>query len=283
MRSTSETEGLTVYLAMALIPACVLCIFYIYPLLRILIISFTEPSVGFGNYVDIASSSVIRKVIGTTLWICSLSTLVALFFGYLLSYAILHASPGWQRWMVTAVLLSFWVSILIRAFAWIALLQTRGIVNEAMQSIGLTDAPVQLIRNQIGVVIGMVHYLIPTAVMPLLASMRNIDDRYVMAARGLGSSPFHAFRKIYFPLTLPGVFSAGILVFIFSIGFYVTPALLGGGRVTMLAEYIAVQVSHTLAWGQGTALAASILAMVLILLIVMARIANFKKMFGAVK
>ncbi len=266
---------------MALLPIVVLCVFYFYPLLRVLTISFTEPTLGLENYRDIFSSSAVRRVLKTTLWICTIASAVSLLFGYLLAYAIVHASTRWQSWMLLAVLLSFWVSVLIRAFAWIALLQTRGLVNETLQFMGLIDEPIRFIRNTFGVILGMVHYMIPYAVLPLMANMRTIDTRYVPAARGLGASPFGAFWRVFLPLSLPGLISASILVFIFSIGFYITPALLGGGRSTMLAEYIALQVNETLAWGQGTALASSMLFVVFAMLLALGRIVKFRNMFGA--
>ncbi|KUF09925.1 ABC transporter permease [Pseudoponticoccus marisrubri] len=267
--------------AMALLPIVVLCVFYFYPLMRVLTISVTEPEFGLGNYRDIFTSSAVRRVVQTTLWICVVSSVVSLFFGYLLAYAIVHAAPSWQSWMLLAVLLSFWVSVLIRTFSWIALLQTRGLVNETLQVIGLIDEPIRFIRNPFGVILGMVHYMIPYAVLPLMANMRTIDTRYVPAARGLGASPFGAFWRVFLPLSLPGLISASILVFIFSIGFYITPALLGGGRSTMVAEYIALQVNETLAWGQGTALASSMLILVFAMLVVLGRIVKFRTMFGA--
>lgn len=270
-----------VYWALALAPLLVLCVFYLYPLSRVLVISFTEPTPGLDNYRHIWNSSAVWSVLSTTAWICMVSSVISIALGYLLAYAILHVSGRWQSWMLLIVLLSFWVSILIRAFSWIALLQTRGVLNEALIAIGMIDSPIPFIRNQLGVVIGMVHYMIPYAVLPLMANMRTIDGRYVPAARGLGATPFQAFYKVYLPLSTPGLISASILVFIFSIGFYITPALLGGGRVTMVAEYIALQINETLAWGQGTALASSMLAVVFLLLMLLGRIFQFRKLFGA--
>lgn len=280
-RQASKSPGQAIYLALAFVPLAVLAVFYLYPLSRVIIISISEPQIGLDNYVRVFSSSVVRLILWTTLWVCTTTTVISLVLGYLLAYGILHAPARWQRWMLVAVLLSFWVSILIRAFSWLTLLQTRGVINEALLAVGIIDSPLQLIRNHLGVVIGMVHYLLPMAVLPLLANMRGIDGSFVRAARSLGASPLYAFRKVYFPLTAPGLISAGILVFIFSLGFYITPALLGGGRVTMLAEYIALQIQQTLAWGQGTALATLILFTVLGLLVLLARVAGFQKLFGA--
>lgn len=269
------------YWMLALVPLAALSVFYLYPLLRVLLISVTEPAAGLGNYREILASPVVRGVLGTTAWICAVTSAVSLALGYLLAYAILHVRGRWQTWMLVIVLLSFWVSILIRAFSWIALLSSRGLVNEALLALGLIDDPIAFIRNELGVMIGMVHYMIPYAVLPLMANMRTIDPRLVPAARSLGAAPLAAFARVYLPLSLPGLVSAGILVLIFSIGFYVTPALLGGGRVTMVAEYIALQVNETLAWGQGTALASSMLVVVFLLLLLLGRVFRFRQLFGA--
>ncbi|WP_108661113.1 ABC transporter permease [Acuticoccus kandeliae] len=269
------------YWFLTLAPFIILLIFYIYPLSRVLTISVTEPTFGLGNYVGIFKSSAVWRVVGTTAWICVITSAITLVLGYLLAYAIVHVSGRWQSIMMLGVLLSFWVSILIRAFAWITLLQTRGLVNETLIALGIITQPIPFIRNELGVVIGMVHYMIPYAALPLIASMRGIDRRLVPAARGLGASPLEAFARVYLPLSMPGLISAGILVFIFSLGFYITPALLGGGRVTMVAEYIALQVNETLAWGMGTALASSLLIIVFLMIIVLGRVVKFRQLFGA--
>lgn len=280
-RRTIGLSSSLAYVLLAVVPLLVLTVFYLYPLTRVLLISFTEPEIGLGNYRHVFGSSVVRNVLSTTAWLCTISSVLSIAVGYLLAYVITHISGRWQRWMIMIVLLSFWVSILIRAFSWIALLQTRGVINTWLIAAGVIDQPIPLIRNELGVVIGMVHYMIPFAVLPLLANMRTIDPRYVLAARGLGASPFRAFYSVFLPLSLPGLISASILVFIFSIGFYVTPALLGGGRVTMVAEYIALQINETLAWGQGTALASSLLAVVFVLMLILGRVFKFRKLFGA--
>jgi putative spermidine/putrescine transport system permease protein len=146
--------------------------------------------------------------------------------------------------------------------------------------LGLITEPLPLVRNEFGVILGMVHYMIPYAVLPLYANMQGIDQRLVLAARGLGASPVRTFRKIFLPLTIPGIVSAGILVFIFALGFYITPALLGGGKTIMLAEYISIQIIDTLNWGAGTMLATTLLLTVVLLLYLLARFANLREIFG---
>jgi putative spermidine/putrescine transport system permease protein len=137
-----------------------------------------------------------------------------------------------------------------------------------------------LIRNELGVVIGMVHYMIPYAALPLYANMKGIDPRLVPAARGLGASPMQAFLKVFLPMSLPGLVSAAILTFIFSLGFYVTPALLGGGKTIMIAEYIAVQITETLNWGLGAMLATTLLLAIFALLAVLSFFLDLRKVFG---
>ena len=261
-------------------PLILLTLFYFYPLAKVLIISVTEPTPGLNNYAKLTSSGAIQRIIWTTVRICVLTTLIALVLGYLIAYTARHVSPAHGDWILFFVLLAFWLSVLIRAFAWLTLLQSRGVVNTVLINLGLISSPLALVRNELGVVIGMAHYMIPYAVLPIYANMRGIDPRLVPAARGLGATPWTAFRRVYLPLTLPGVLSAAILVFIFSLGFYITPALLGGGKTIMIAEYIALQISDTLDWGTGTMLAATLLVAVLAILAVMARFVDLRQVFG---
>jgi putative spermidine/putrescine transport system permease protein len=179
------------------------------------------------------------------------------------------------------VLLTFWLSVLVRAFAWVMILRPEGPVNGALLALGLVERPVQLVRNEIGVVIGMVHYMLPYAVLPLYANMQGIDRRLVAAARGLGASPFTAFRRVFLPLNRPGIVGAGLLVFVFSLGFYITPAILGGGRTTMIAEYIGIQIQATLRWGLATMLASTLLVTVFLMIALMSRVVSLRKLFGA--
>jgi putative spermidine/putrescine transport system permease protein len=269
-----------VYLVLLVVPLILLAGFYLYPLSRVLWLSVTVPTPGLGNFEHLLTSSAIQRVIWTTVQICVLTTALALLIGYAVAYAAVHLR-GWRgEVFLFCVLLSFWLSVLIRAFAWLTLLQSRGVVNTALMELGFIDAPLSLIRNEFGVVLGMVHYMIPYATLPLYANMKGIDPRLVPAARGLGAGPVQAFVKVYLPMSLPGLISAGILTFIFSLGFYVTPALLGGGKTIMIAEYIAVQINDTLNWGLGSMLATTLLLSILVLLAVMAIFVDLRKVFG---
>ena len=261
----------TAYWVMVLIPAGFLASLYLTPVVHVMVRSVTEPVFGFGNYAIILENKAIQTVLGKTAYICFITTALTLTLGYIVSYAMVQAPPREQRLMFFLVVLSFWISVLIRTFAWIAVLQPRGLLNDALIGLGLIDQPLRLVRNDIGVIIGMVHYMLPYAILPLFANMQTIDKSLVPAARMLGASPTRAFFTVFLPLSLPGVAGAAILVTIFSSGFYITPALLGGGKVVMVAEYISVQMQETLKWGLATSLATCLMLVVLTLAIVMSR------------
>lgn len=269
-----------VYWLLLAAPVFLLAFLYLYPLSKVLWLSVTVPTPGFGNFAKLYTSDAIRHIVWTTARLSAITTVISLLLGYAIAYAVLHVRQRHAELLLFFVLLSFWLSVLIRAFAWLTLLQNRGLVNTLLLDWGLIDAPVTLVRNEFGVVLGMVHYMIPFAVLPLYANMKGIDPRLVPAARGLGATPGEAFFKVYLPMSVPGLISAGILVFVFSLGFYVTPALLGGGKTIMIAEYIAVQITDTLNWGLGTMLATSLLLTVFGLLAVMSFFVDLRKVFG---
>jgi len=254
---------------------------YFFPLAKVLWISVTEPVPGLGNYAKLITSESVHKVLIVTLRICVITTAVTLVLGYVLSYAMVQAKGAWLRGLTFFVLLPLWISVLVRAFSWVTLLRSNGVINQALLSAGVIAEPLTLLRNEFGVIVGMVHYMVPFAVLPLYSNMRGIDLRLIAAARLLGASPWRAFRRIFLPLSRPGVVASGVLVFIFSMGFYVTPALLGGGRVFMIAEYIGVQITQTINWGLGTMLATLLLVSILAIMAALGRIVDMRKLFGA--
>ena len=259
----------------------VLLVFYVAPLLNVLWISVTDPVPGLGNYAKLLQSPAMQRVLWTTLRIAAVTSTVALLLGYLIAYVMLNATPRHRLWISAFVLVPFWVSVLVRAFAWLTLLRTQGLVNDGLIAVGLIDQPLSLVRNEFGVLIGMVHYMVPYAVFPLFANMRGIDTRLVPAARSLGAGPLRAFVTIFLPLSLPGIVAAGVLTFILSLGFLVTPAILGGGKVVMISEYVRLQIFQTIRWGVGTMMASVLLLTVLVLLAALSRIVNMRTLFGA--
>ncbi len=265
-----------------LLPAFLLMtVLYVAPILQVLAISVTEPTLGAQNYNRLLTNAGVQRVVWTTLRIGLLTTALALLLGYALAYVIALARPAAQRWWLLGVLLPLWISVLVRAFAWVTLLRRQGLLNQGLQATGLIDAPLPLVWNEFGVVVGMVHYMVPYAVLPMLASMREIDPRLLAAARGLGASRGTVFGRVFLPLSLPGVVAAAVLVFIFSLGFYITPAILGGGKTLMAAEWIKLQILDLVRWGMGAMLATVLVAAILATLAVFSRVVDLRRLFGA--
>jgi putative spermidine/putrescine transport system permease protein len=257
-----------------------LCALYLAPLANVLWISVTDPQPGLGNYERLLNSEPLQRVLWSTFRIAGLTTLLTLLLGYLVAYTMAHAGPRHRLWITAFVIVPFWVSVLVRAFAWLTLLRTEGLVNAALTSHGLIETPLALVHNELGVLIGMVHYMVPYAVLPLYANMQGIDNRFVAASRSLGAGPTMTFLRVYLPLSMPGVVAAGVLVFILSLGFLVTPAILGGGKVVMIAEYVRVQILQTVRWGVGAMMASVLLVTVMFLLAALSRAINLRKLFG---
>ena len=280
MRVASRRAGTVHWLLIA--PALGLILaFYVAPLLKILALSFLDPTPGLQNYRLLFTSGAIERILWTTTRICALTTGLTLVGGYAIAYALVHAGERQRQWMLFCVLLPFWLSVLVRAFAWIMLLRREGAVNSTLLALGVIDSPLALVRNEFGVIVGMVHYMLPYAILPLYANMQGIDRRLVAAARGLGAKPFGAFRRVFLPLSMPGIIGALVLVFIFSLGFYITPAILGGGKTVMIAEYIATNILDNIRWGLATMLASTLLATVFLLLALMWRVVDLRKLLGA--
>ncbi|MFT6773382.1 MAG: putative spermidine/putrescine transport system permease protein [Paracoccaceae bacterium] len=266
----------TRYWLLALPALLVMVIFYIWPLVNIWAISVTEPTLGLGNYAKLADSSPVKISFGITFRIAAITTAGCLILGYIVAYSIANTARSWKPLMIALLLLPFWVSVLIRSFAWIVLLGRSGIVNDTLIGTGVIDTPLRLMHNELGVLIAMIHVMLPFAVLPMMANMRGIDGAYVRAARGLGAGEWTAFRQVYFPQTLPGVMSGALLVFVLSLGFYITPALLGGGRVLMISEYITYQIQEFLNWGLGSALSVALLVATALALVIAARFVNLR-------
>ncbi|QBR02076.1 ABC transporter permease [Paraburkholderia pallida] len=258
-----------------------LAVLYLFPLLRVLWLSFSVPQPGLQNYARFIDNASVHRVLWTTLRICSMTTVISVALGYAIAFAMVHVGPRQRMALFFGLLVPFWASVLIRAFSWLFLLGEQGLVNNTLMALGMTDEPLQLMRNPFGVVVGMVHFMIPYAVLPLYSNMKGIDPQLARASQGLGASAFLTFRKVYFPQTLPGIYGAGLLVFIFSLGFYVTPVILGGGRTVMVAEYISTQILQLVNWGSGAALASVLLMAIVAVLVALSRFINLRELFGA--
>ncbi|TDN59155.1 ABC transporter permease [Paraburkholderia sp. BL10I2N1] len=210
-------------------------------------------------------ASAYQEVFKRTFVISGLVTLAALLLGYPLAYWISSLPAGKANLLMILVLLPFWTSILVRISAWIVILQGSGLVNKALLSLDLISSPLTLLFNRTGVLVSMTHILLPFMILPLYSVMKSVPASYTKAAISLGSHPFGAFWKVYFPQTLPGVGAGGLLVFITALGYYITPALLGGAGDQMVSYYIAYFTNVALNWGMACALGAVLLLVTLIL------------------
>lgn len=259
------------YVLLIALPSIFLLVFYVLPVLNVLLLSVSDPQPGLKNYQSIFENTTLHRVFWNTAKISILTTIITVAMGYMVSFGLINMRERERNIVLLVVLASFWLSALIRAYAWIAILGTSGLINETLSALGVVERPLQMVRNELGVVIGMVHYMIPYAVLPLYANMSGIDMTTTRAARALGATKWRSFWWVFFPQSMPGVAGASILVFIFSLGFYITPAVLGGGRVVMLAQYIAQQISETLRWGLAATLSTVLVLVVLVLTVWMSR------------
>jgi putative spermidine/putrescine transport system permease protein len=221
-----------------------------------------------------AAEAIYLLVLGRTFSIAGLVALITLVLGYPVAYLISTGSPRVAALLTLFVLLPFWTSLLVHTAAWIVLLQEQGLINKALVALGMIEQPVRLIFNRIGVVITMVHVLLPFMVLPLAAVMRGVKPDTVRAARSLGAPSWTAFRRVYFPQTLPGVQAGVLLVFISAIGYYITPALVGGADDQMLASFIAFYTTETVNWGLAAALGVVLLVATIVLWAAYARVAS---------
>jgi ABC-type spermidine/putrescine transport system permease subunit I len=233
----------------------------------------------WANYERIFQSQLYIKTFIVTLKISFAVVIICMLLGYPLCYWLSQLRPRTAGILMVFVLLPFWTSVLVRTYAWLVLLQRNGIINDTLLAIGFIDEPLQLAHNLTGSIIGMVHVMLPFLVLPLYASMRTIDTDLVRAAIGLGSTPRQAFWRIFFPMSLPGFFAGTVLVFVLSLGFYVTPALLGGGRVQMLAQRIESTITIYSNWGAASALGVVLLILALLMIWAANRAFGLDKLF----
>ncbi len=220
------------------------------------------------------------KLLKRTMWLSSLITLLTIVLGYPIAYLLATLKTRTSNLLMILVLLPFWTSLLVRTSAWIALLQREGVVNDFLVTLGFIgdDGRLAMIHNQVGTVVAMTHILLPFMILPLFSVMKTISPTYVRAARSMGATSFTAFRRVYFPNTVAGIGAGGILVFILAIGYYITPALVGGTSGTLLSNFIAYHISTSLNWGLAAALGTILLMVVLVLYILYDKIVGIDNM-----
>lgn len=215
------------------------------------------------------------RVFSTTFQVSLFTTLICILIGYPLAYFLALLPKRWVGIFMLAVLLPFWTSLLVRTYAWLVLLQKQGLLNEFAMHIGLWDSPVKLVHNMTGTLIGMAHIMLPFLVLPLYGAMKKIDQDMMYAAANLGASPVKAFWQVYFPLSLSGMVAGSLIVFVLCLGFYVTPAVLGGGRVVMVSTQITSILENQFDWGAASALGVVLLFATFLVLYIAARVFKF--------
>lgn len=251
--------------------------FFLVPLGYMVVRSLTDPSPV--NYLRFNESPVYLWSLWTTIWMSGAVTATCLVLGYPYAYAMSRSTGRMLLLLSVIVLLPFWSSLLVRTYAWTVLLRDTGIINQILLWTGLVSEPITFMGTKTAVIVGMSHVLLPFMVLPILASMQRFDRDLDLAASGLGARPFTAFRRVFLPLTLPGVLAGSILVFVLSVGFYITPAVLGG-RIAFFSMLIVAQISKLLDFGFGSTLGVVLLCVVLAILSIGSRFVPLVDLFA---
>lgn len=271
----TATQRRHVATAALLLPALLfLACFFIVPMLILFKLSVTAKEGPLWAYAEILGNPVYLKVFWNTLVVAVVVTAISVVLAYPTAY-MLTLLKGWAlTFAVYGVLFPLWISVLIRTFSWILLLEKNGPVNRMLVSAGVVDGPVQFLFNNTGVLIGMIHVLLPYAILPIYANMLRIDGRLLLASDGLAASPWMTFRRVYLPLSMPGMGAGAVFVFLLSLGFFITPALLGGISNLTVAMLIELLVNEQLIWPLAAAASFLLLGAIAALMAVASRFVN---------
>jgi putative spermidine/putrescine transport system permease protein len=278
--------------ALLLTPCLIwICFFFLAPLVLMCWRSLASEGFSLEPYTTLFTSPLYTKVMLTTVKTASIATIGALVLAYPIAYVLTPSLPspasgggkGWGKLrglILVFVLIPYWVDIIVRSFSWLILLGDNGIVNKALIGLGIVSTPLQLLYNPFSVLLAMVQILLPLTTVTLFGAMLRIDRTLMAAAKIHGASEWRAFRTVFFPLSLPGVYGAGLLVFVLALGFYVTPALLGSPRETMIAQTIMVEASQLLDWPQASAAGAVLLVITTAIAAIYNRYFSLDRLWG---
>jgi ABC-type spermidine/putrescine transport system permease subunit I len=261
--------------------AAFLTVFYLVPVI-VMLVQSTGKAYDFKPFADVFSSTIALRIFWQTVRLAVISTLVTFLLAYPLAFFIASCRPLAANILLAVVMLPFWTSILIRSYAWMVLLGRQGVLNGLMQWLGITSEPIKLLNTSFAVYIGMIHILLPFMILPIYGSLKALDGRLVAAAENLGAGTVSVFRYVIFPLSLPGVMAGSVLVFVLALGFYITPALLGGPTDMTISMMVAEQVD-LYRWDFAAALATVLLITTMLIIFVVSRIISFEKLVGGVK
>jgi len=280
-RSLRETRRRQIRLVALAIPLIVfLIIVYGWPIIGFLSRSFLDPTLTAKHWQDVTSSSAAIRIVLITFRIATTVTLSCLVLGYPVAYLLSSINSRVGNLLMILVLVPFWTSILVRTYSWMVILGNSGLINNILTGLHLISAPLPLLFNSFSVHVGMIHILLPFMILTLYSVMRGIDRNLLRAAQNLGASPWSAFWRIFVPLSLPGVFSGCVLVFILALGFYITPQLLGGPTDYMVSMFMYVQVTELLDWGYAALLALILLVVTVVIFALFSRFMKLDRIYG---
>ena len=282
LRVAERRQSLMV-LALTLPAIIAVCLVIVIPVGWLFSLSFLDSNgdLSLVNYEKMIAYKSYLRVFKTTFNVSFLTTFLCIVIGYPLAYFLSQIPRKYVGLFMLTVLLPFWTSLLVRTYAWLVMLQRNGLINNFAIDLGIWDAPVKLAHNLNGTLIGMVHIMLPFLVLPLYAAMRRIDRHALQAAANLGATPVQAFWQIFVPLSLPGVVAGSLIVFVLCLGFYVTPAVLGGGKVILVSMQITAILEDQFNWGAASALGVVLLVSTFAVLLLASRFLKLDSvMFG---
>ena len=280
----AERRQSLMVLALTLPAIIAVCLVIVIPVGWLFSLSFLDSNgdLSLVNYEKMIAYKSYLRVFKTTFNVSFLTTFLCIVIGYPLAYFLSQIPRKYVGLFMLTVLLPFWTSLLVRTYAWLVMLQRNGLINNFAIDLGIWDAPVKLAHNLNGTLIGMVHIMLPFLVLPLYAAMRRIDRHALQAAANLGATPVQAFWQIFVPLSLPGVVAGSLIVFVLCLGFYVTPAVLGGGKVILVSMQITAILEDQFNWGAASALGVVLLVSTFAVLLLASRFLKLDSvMFGS--
>ena len=259
-----------------------LVVFYLYPLLNLFPESvFGEGGLTLKHFHRFFSVPLYSRILIRTIRISFIVTVICFGVGYPVAYFLAEIkNPKIAAGLLVCVLLPFWTSILVRTYAWVVLFQSRGLINSFLLRTHLVEKPVDLLYNEFAVIVGMVHVLLPFMILPIYSVLRNLDRSLIRAARNLGATFFWTFIMVIFPLSLPGVGAGAMFVFILALGFYITPAVLGGARTLMISTLIDQQINRLFNWDFAAAIAVVLLIVTIAMIIVFNKVVGLERIYS---
>lgn len=276
----SDRRSLSGPLSFGLVlPLLIIFLFvFCWPIIKLLGVSLFDPAFTLDHYREVLGNDFTQVIFLRTFRVSLLVAALALLIGYPIANLMRSSPPFWAMVIGACVLIPLWTSVLVRSFAWTVLLQRNGAVNAILQSLGITNAPLSLLYNEIAVIVAQAHVMLPFMVMPIYQSLRAIPDELPRAGLSLGASNLAVFWHIILPLSRPGVLAGFLMVFVVSLGAFVTPALIGGPGSMMLATAISTEITEKFNWARGATLSALLLIAVAVLLLIFSRFMQLNKL-----